>query len=579
MYSKARLLFALQVFLLFSGLPAPVPGRLSAQGTVNKNIAGVYVGEAKKAYDEGNIEKAFAIISDAAQFAENYGDYYALAGFIADRRSEYWLATEYFEKALQYHNGSKFYTTGHVREALYPLYYRRQQYNEIIKSYRSDPGKSYDPNAFYYLLSLQKAGRPTQLADEAEQLMLYYPFDFRLYFAMTDQPDFQARYLEPLRFLAENRPDFVEDAVTRSVILSAIRQISDEDLQQDLLSVVYNWLRYDLNYRRMCSLHDVLIPVIDENDAHVLSSLYTDIDFMTEEMLTAAMESSEEIVLGRDSDLDGFPDETGVLHSAAAYWQYDTNQDGRAEYRINIKEGLISTIDEWRGPNILTWEFSNYPYVNTVTVTTPQRPGGVVQRRLIYHLLPGRLNLNKTETTQSLIAKWTPLPVFNTQDALPEEWLLLQNSFQLDEYLNSLFFRKMKIVKGEVVTVAEDTEGRGRFDHLYVVKNWQIEYGKRDINGDGRFDVYEYYENGIWQGLAYAPDNDGIITYFEDWHVLQIKLWDFNKDGYTNAYILYNPENGTREVTPAMLKQITPQEFLSWNFDNAENWFSGSAHN
>jgi len=531
---------------------------LPAQNSLNSELALLHVRTALAAYHNNSVNEAAAIIQQAGPFARAYAGYFVVSGLIAQRQGLYGEAIERFEEALITGNSDNLFTRNQVIAWLLPLYYRAGRYQEAVSLYQVNSLVNDDSNALFYLLSLQRLGS-SRLFEEADSLISLYPTNFSLYFALLNEAGFSGRYLANLRFLALNQPQVVSDEVTRSLMVAALRGVQNEDLRRELISLSQNWLRTDINFRNLSLLEGGLVPLLaDDEEA---TSLFIEIDLLPEP--PSFTEGSEVFILGRDRTLDGFADELGRLTLNEAVWHSYLNQSGRPHYSVNIVNGLITSINEKRGHNEILWEFISYPYVSRVTVSFPQL-NQVGARRLVYTIVPGSITF-APPANHSLRADWAAVPVFNATTALPEQWQLLANSSQLDEYYGSFHFRSMRLLNGEVVTILEDSSGRGRFDYLLMVQDWQVQYARRDVNGTGNFNLFEYYRDGVWVGLAYFGDDREIAVYFEDWQTIPIKLWDFDRDGYIDAYYFEGPLGREFNLSANLLRPVTAAEILAWH--------------
>lgn len=506
------------------------------------------------------------MLAQSAEFSSVSRDYYVLSGLMAQRASDLQTELSYLAKAYVMPELNSYFQDQFIEGRIYQLYYAMLRYKELTENYeRNLVNASLTPEKdFYYMLALERQGRRDVLASTGEKLFQTYSYDVRFYIPLFTQPNFVQFYLPKLRQLSyyagDGTPQKLSD-LERSIFLAGIRRVEDLMLQKEIMDASFVWLKDDINYRNYARHIDMYLPEVGPEAQ--LSSLYIEKSFLTEDQMTNLIDAGTNNI-GFDVNVDGIPDQHGYFNGDDGYWIYDFNQDGQAEYRIDIEKGRIEHISEQRGTKFLDWSFTRYPYVRSLEVVDIPQQNNLPVRRLTYHVLQGSLGMDMSRMVK-IVDNWVPIPEFTPQSGLPELWEVLEQSSQLDEYLNDAYFRKNMVRGGTIYQVWEDTLTRGYFDRLLVIEDWKVVYGQRDLSNSGRFDVYEYYNEGVWQGLAYLPEAGSSPSYYEDWaHQVEIKIWLFDKSQYVGAYSIEDLAEGKMQVEAIVQREMTPQELLHW---------------
>lgn len=552
------------VFLSLSSIPVVAEDERFLQK--DRSLGDIYLRYAKQAYDNGLYDRVESLLAQSAEFSSVSRDYYVLSALMARRSADYRAELAYLVKAYKMADLYSYFEDEVIEGHIFQLYYTMRQYNDLIADYernRVDVSLTAEKD-LYYMLALENQERLKDLATTGEKLFQAYSYDVRFYIPMFSLPNFFQTYLPRLRqlsyFAGDQGPQKLTD-LERSIFLAAIRRVKDPMLQKEIMDASFVWMKDDVNYRNYARMIDMYLPEVGPEDQ--LSSFYIEKAFLTEDQLVNLVDARSKDV-GYDMNLDGIPDQRGYFDGKDGYWIYDFNQDGLAECRINIQNGRIEHISEQRGGKLFDWSFTRYPYVKSLEVVDRPHMKNLPVRRLNYHVLQGALRMN-TRNMVKIIDQWVPIPELTPETGLPELWQVLEHSSQLDEYFDDLYFRKNMVHGGNIYQVWEDSLGRGYFDRLLVIENWKVVYGQRDLSNTGRFDVYEYYDDGVWQGLAYLPKEGDNPTYYENWtNQVEIKIWLFDKSQYVGAYSIEDRVNGEMQVEAIVRRKMTPQELLHW---------------
>jgi tetratricopeptide (TPR) repeat protein len=259
-----------------------------------------------------------------------------------------------------------------------------------------------------------------------------------------------------------------------------------------------------------------------------------------------------------DEDRDGFYEEQYEYRDGQLQgWLQDGDQDGRPELTVRFQDGLpksLQLVRAWETPGVATppqtvleidYLYSGYPYLESVTFLGPQD-------RREYDLVPYRLQ-EALFVSPSFAAppgqQPRPLRLRPRSGLLTDEsairavaYRMLQQPAQQGTAGAGPSTRLYDLLDGQVVRLAEEPDPTGRYTHVVLYERSVPVQGRRDLDGDGRYEIREEYANGKLRRVELDQDGDGVIEFlqtFEDGGTR--KLWDYNDDGlfdsreYTDA--------------------------------------------
>jgi hypothetical protein len=365
-------------------------------------------------------------------------------------------------------------------------------------------------------------------------------------------------------------PDKKLSAFDQSIVLAMIKRIDDEQLRRQILEESFVWLRYDQNYQAEIRLQQLAVPA-----AMALlfqEPFYVDIDYIPFAKVSDGYVRKQ--YMGHDADKDGIPDQYGYIYNGKGFWAYDPDQTGAARYELQIKDNSVVGLIERRGDTELHWQFDLYPVATRVDVLLPHEYGNASGWRFIYHLMPNAMVLDQAQLKR--VEDWATLTQVMSQLSMPGLRQISDASWQVDHYVKEKLTRRMQVTDSNDFKIYSDTSGNGQFDHLAVYKNGEVAYGARDMDGDGRFDVYERYQDSKLQSLVYyASAANRLPSYIEDYYkngILKVQLWLFDMKEYVSTYALYRSNGQLVAVDTKLETNMTAEELIRWQGlnDNAQ---------
>lgn len=522
---------------------------LSVYSEVNIELAGLYLDEALLSYDHENYELAEKNLDKSMSFSKNISESWFLYGLLKEDQGNRLKALDFYEQCL-------------TMAEVYDPFYRELQYR--------------------YVRLLNITGRYKKVLDYYSTHEQEINTDSSSLLIVADS---FYRYGLVQSSLEIARDIYMKDPNNLTALIYMIRTSVDGQF--------YNYLENNIDNFEIDSNDEILFRKIiltsgkskKVNLVRIYNEIFGDtlfFDFL-ENSGNPSIDTSRNLLIRSsgnnilsdgvyfaDYNFDGTSDEIISVVGDQMTYMKDGNQDNITDLSINltknIPENIYITADD------ISYEisYSEYPLVDEILYSNRSM-------KRIYKVYPG--------------TKYTPiadLDNFNwkydvKRDAYSEAVLLtplelLKISYMFDEYLpqEQEIFRKYLVKNGEIYHIKEDSQSDGFFDHFLTVSAWLPETGYRDINNDGKIDIFEYYENGKLIGIAVDWDNNGKSEYLEDWSLLDIKTWDFNEDSYFDAEYISSRVNGSLYQLPVDSDPVHKYDIYSWDFSNENFWFTNN---
>ncbi|MDC7221943.1 MAG: hypothetical protein PQJ59_18575 [Spirochaetales bacterium] len=150
---------------------------------------------------------------------------------------------------------------------------------------------------------------------------------------------------------------------------------------------------------------------------------------------------------------------------------------------------------------------------------------------------------------------------------------LLTECRYIEEWHGEALARKYYLASGEIMAIEEDPEGEGYFSRQVLLEGGVIQAARRDLNRDGRFDLFEYYENGNWKGYAFNDSWDEKSDFYEDWSFIPLKIWDYDQDSFMDGYMAGPYGEITVTVVPHSDDPRDVGDFISWERKFEAQWY------
>jgi tetratricopeptide (TPR) repeat protein len=237
-----------------------------------------------------------------------------------------------------------------------------------------------------------------------------------------------------------------------------------------------------------------------------------------------------------DADEDGYYEEQyRVEGGSLVLWRLDQDQDGIPEAEVRFASGAPRSLSAGG----LEYRYSSYPFLGEVGVQNPQSPR-------VYQLEPYRVSLVLFRGSPVIASpsRLSPLRLTLRDRNWPGERAVRSQSYALLEYApgTSAVRRRFTLSAGAVLRMEENPEPQGRYAHIVDYARGVPVSGRRDLNGDGRYELSEQYSGGRLSALILDQDGNGRPLYRKEFTSEEIRSsWDYNQDGITDSVELERP--------------------------------------
>ena len=118
----------------------------------------------------------------------------------------------------------------------------------------------------------------------------------------------------------------------------------------------------------------------------------------------------------------------------------------------------------------------------------------------------------------------------------------------------------------------EDPDDLGYLSRQVLIEDGIITAARRDLDGDGVFDIFEYYDKGVWSGYA-VNDGEGRSGFFEDWTFIPLKIWDYDRDSLMDGMIAGPYGEDVVTILPHRKDPRDVGDYLSWERKFEAQWY------
>ena len=513
---------------------------------MDRKIGAVYLEESIHAFENGSYESAETLALTAAEFFPGSSDTMYVLSMIAEAtdssiRRSILLALAAFDSGSWSRMDER---EARVRTAR--LLYRTRRYSEAanILDGLADPLFTAESAALTISVMIAN-GRFEQAKRFTAEASDRYPADRRVYLSRLrafpeTADDMAARVLEG--------EIFADDA---GIVGTLVENVSPwNDRIEPMLSMAYLELGASDPGVRLIALERTgglgTQEIVDYLSLGEVSS--TAIDRLREavegtglEPVLLEMLEKYDGWITEDRDSDGLG-EWRILYSSGEPLRIvaDEDQDGSAEAEMLFDSGKPSTLVYTIDGETFKVLYSSYPRVGSIEVSV----NSDVTR---YEIPPGRMILPGIVELSGRTPVWyaPALPRLPGREDLSGYSHTVTVSRAADE--GNMSVRRRTERDREIVTDFVDGA---------VVRVTELEAGvpvtvKRDVDGDGVFDVVERYAGTVVAEISFDADGDGTHEYIY-FPIDSREEWDFDDDGRIDCR-QYPSENGTvREYSSAM---------------------------
>lgn len=526
---------------------------------MNSSLALIYQDQIFQLLQDQKTTEAESLLQDAMEFNSDSSGLWFARAEIESRHMEYKNALDSARRAysIDQWSGSSFSHFLQLYSELLDRLGMHEEYCEVFQDIQWN--SAIDSNLLaLYAESLRSSGKISAAIEAAEKGLSLFEDDPQFFttllaidpqaylFVFDDQwgtnPQVISEVVEPLLWIADE-----------GTLLEFYLDKGADDWKKEFWKILF----WD---------SETMETFLGKNEyvreMKYLASIYKNSDRASKMLLMDFLRQSQERFLW-DQDNDGFSDAYLAFQDNHWLFQFDSDQDGAMEgsmlfssdfvpehFTKTLAEGYVEIDYHWPYIQDLTWNRSS--------------------KKLVYSFSRGSL--------KSLIP-----PVFSGDflaycEILEQlewdmnEYELMSKSRNISEYYqSSILFRRYFLQNGRIFLVREDSDLNGKPDRLLQTDNWKPLAAIRDLDEDGSFDIYEYFYNGQWEGVFLDNNNDRVGDYIESWNPLELRIWDFNQDGFMDAG--FNKEEKSAIIIRDEKERIPLDETLFWDVDFHSFWY------
>ncbi len=524
----SALLLSLTVFPVYSQSSASNEDKVYGS-LPNRDLSIQYTRLARQSADSGNYELSGSFLDTALVFWKYNPDALYLQAQNRLRNEEHDRAIDLMATAL---SGItfQFYNKNEVLLAYLDLLVKFDRSQDVLVLIQSLPWDIQKQKQILHITcrALLTEGRTEQLSKSVHKGNELYPSDSFFQHHLL-QIDSGYRHQVQQDILENQNVDFYSKEAFQSLIpatnrpsdIAKLLALYRETWGEDLFSRIQGFRLYeDLG-----------------NDE--LTQLFNGISSITENQLTLLMEISEVLDsvqnvkkafeefsgnIKRDPDKDGFY-EIEELYSQGVIQKVEENSDGDPDFERTLifengtpKQFSLHTDTK----NMLTITYDKYPEVSKAK----NRTGSSV---IEMELVPYSIRYQIPGYASYVPAFSVPLP---SQSTVPVLGTLLANSANIDAYKQAVadaseakryaFSREeglLKEIQAQETKVAAD------------MLAGTVNERRRDSDGDGYYEIREYYQDGELVRITYDGNRNGTPEYIEEYKNTPIRMWDTDEDG------------------------------------------------
>ncbi|MBN1697505.1 MAG: hypothetical protein JW881_08335 [Spirochaetales bacterium] len=526
---------------------------LAVSGTAlhadNKGIALQYFEQAELLYNSGKTNEAEKLLLNSLQFFPNFSEScYLLAVIYLKEQKTTMEGLDYLDKAITGNSWVKRSPSLAGREEG-AVFYRIGRYRQARDILLGVKNVRIEDAVVYLLLAKTYAA----LGDEARLINILvegekrFPDETEFYLLHADYYKKKGNDTAAVTVInkgLEKMPD------NSSLLLRKAKLVDRDEIKAELLARYFETGGTDPEAAIVA-----LRASMDDIDRYVSffigngGTMYIDLldEFYTLELSEASYSGaftetvenfSGERVL--DSDRNAFFEEKYYYDNGTlTLWEQDRNQDGLLEAMVVFRDGMphsVTFFDDKDGKKMsVTGTYSTYPYCVSLAYAQDEK-------KKEYQLLPLSVALRMFDEAVKTDGTGAVKKRFRLRAAkgvgYPPERTAVMNAFRVDEYEGGRPVSAADLLNGKYVVFRHDTDENGTYDYITEYSKGVPSFGRRDLDGDGIYEIEEVYKKGKLDKIIYNHDSDNhpdCIQYYSADFTLYETHWDYNSDGRIDA--------------------------------------------
>lgn len=517
-----KFFYAAVFFLLLSVAATPLYSQTPSASLPNKDLSLHYTRLARQSAGADNFELSTAFTDTAIVFWQHNPDALYLRAVAMLREHKYDTAAELMATAL---SGTEFqyYSKNQVLLDYLDVLIRFDQAREALVILQSLPQGVRRQQSFLKLLcrAQQAEGRGEQLLKSVRSGIELYPADpFFQHNMMNLDRGYRLQAREEVlrdgegRFYSKEAYQALITATSRPSDLTALLNLYTTRWGSDLFSRIQGYRLNDQLNRQQLELLFSGITELSGAQLEMLKNITSVFDADTE------LENAFKAFTGtisRDSDRDGEV-EIREMYIEGVVLRVEENRDGDPGYErvVQFDNGVPTWFEiQLEDNNWMKIYYRRYPEVSLAE-------NALGSSLIRMELVPYSVRYSLPEWTSYSAPGPVPLPELT---AVPPISMLLSHAAKIKAEERNITYGFSRD-EGMIETV-RDSKTLIQTDILGGTVNER----RRDSDGDGFYEITEYYKDGTLVRISYDGNKNGIPEYVEEYEGSPVRLWDTDEDG------------------------------------------------
>ncbi|MFW5711776.1 MAG: hypothetical protein ACOCW5_02060 [Spirochaetia bacterium] len=512
------------LLLLITGLAvaAPLAGQAEYGSLPNKELSLQYTRMARQSAEAGNFERSAVFTDTALVFWEHNPDALYIDARAKQREGNYDRAVELLKAALS-STEFQFYSKTEILIEYLDLLVRFDRGQEALVLMQNLPVGTQRQQQFLQLAcrALRAEGRPEQLLKSVRTGIELYPSDpfFQQHLINLDSAYRRRVRAEILRgsdpeYYGQEAYQALIQTSNRPTDLAKLLDMYSSRWKADLFSRLQS---FRLNQQLTLQELERLFADVQELNGSELEMLWSIAAvFDAESDVETAFKSFSGTVT-RDPDNDGEA-EIRESYAEGRVRRVEENRDGDAEPEriVQFENGVPVWFEiQLEDNNSMKLYYQSYPEL--------ARAENALGSSLIrMKLVPYSVRYELPEWGRYTPPAAVPLPQL---ESVPPVSSLLARSAEIDAEEQTLAYGYSR-EKGRIETV-RDSNTEIQADML----RGRLTERRRDSDGDGYYEIREYYRDGTLVRISYDGNKNGTPEYVEEYEGTPVRLWDTDEDG------------------------------------------------
>ncbi|MEM5948922.1 tetratricopeptide repeat protein [Spirochaetia bacterium 38H-sp] len=521
--------------------------------TQEKTIAKSYLKEAEHLFELKKYSQALSMANKGLEFSREPKLFFIAAKSLFILNADGKIAREYAREAVDLSNTSSFDEREEFLVLYYKILYRQKEYNFIVSEITKliEKNENISPELYrIYISSLKRLNKTEKLNDVLPVVLSIFPDDAWFYIfsglyssvPISELFDYATISTEDLAqligmFFYDDSFDLIPVSIFHSLDISESNSlISAFSLLADSMDTKkWNIFLQQGGYRQR-----ELMLALYQNKAIDIDRIKQAYDFF---------DATDHMTW--DTNMDMFPEyKIDINNSGIATMIYDENQDNRPELVINYEHAYPSDMYVYADEQIWKIVYDPYPAVVSVELISQSKH---VEYKLIPLSLEIPINGIPVQSENWVLSPWggnVPSFVIPVSD-------ILNHTLEINVYDSkqpNKAYVNIRMSGNKINMLRARLLDGDSWDMMVWYKDGYPEYGKRDLDGNGFFEIQDTYDvdGNVTKSSYNGLDNNYSLVYdYKD----SSFLWVF-KEGEKVKKLVTEDKWGGAIVFNELLKEL-----------------------